>query len=167
MKRGQLYEQRLSSTKTEALFIGLTIVFVVLAFWMMSESKLNFGTVLFSFFAIFFLFYSINYKVLIISLLPGYIKLKFGIFSWSIPLDNIEELYLDRPTFLQKYGGAGIHFMFVDGKYRAYFNFLEYPRLVISLKKKKGLVREISFSTRHPNEILGILENAVDLSSAD
>jgi hypothetical protein len=45
----------------------------------------------------------------------------------------------------------------IGGKYRAYFNFLEYPRVVISLKKKKGLVREIAFSTKQSNEIMSII----------
>jgi hypothetical protein len=112
------YEERLSSIKTEALFIGLTILFIALALWQMSKSKLSFGGALFIFFALFFLFYSINFRILRISLNPEYLILKFGLFSWSIPLDDIEGYHIDQLTFLQKYGGAGIHFMFVDGKYR-------------------------------------------------
>ena len=56
-----------------------------------------------------------------------------------------------------KYGGAGIHFMTVHNRYRASFNFLEYPRVVIAFKKKVGLVRDISFSTRRPEEVTRLI----------
>jgi len=45
----------------------------------------------------------------------------------------------------------------IKGRYRAYFNFLEYPRVVVTLKKRKGLVREIAFSTQRSTEIMSII----------
>jgi hypothetical protein len=57
-------------------------------------------------------------------------------------------------------GGAGIHFISVRGRYRVSFNFLEHPRVVIALKKKRGLVRDVSFSTRHPDEVLQLIREA-------
>jgi thiol-disulfide isomerase/thioredoxin len=33
-------------------------------------------------------------------------------------------------------------------------NFLEYPRVVIIFKQKAGLVRDVSFSTRHPETVI-------------
>jgi hypothetical protein len=166
MSGNRLYEERLASGKTETLFIVFTIIFAVLALWQLSENKLNLWSALLVFFALFFLFYSINYRVLIIRLVPSYIELKFGVFRLSISLDDIESYRIDHLTFVQKYGGAGIHFMFVGGRYRAFFNFLEYPRVVIVLKRKKGPVREISFSTRCPDEIMGILDQALESPGA-
>lgn len=162
MSNDQLYEERLTSIKTEALFVGFTIIFAALASWQMSRNKLDFWSVFLIFFTLFFAFYSINFRVLRINLTSGYIELKFGIFGLSILFDNIEGYHIDHLTFIQKYGGAGIHFMFVGGKYRAFFNFLEYPRVVVVLKRKKGPVREISFSTRCPDEIMGILDQALE-----
>ena len=60
-----------------------------------------------------------------------------------------------------KYGGAGIHFMMIGKRYRASFNFLEYSRVVIALKNKVGLVQDISFSTRQPEEILKLVREAI------
>jgi hypothetical protein len=37
------------------------------------------------------------------------------------------------------------------------FNFLEYPRVLIKLKVKKGLVRDIAFSTKLPEEVIRLL----------
>jgi len=47
--------------------------------------------------------------------------------------------------------------MFVRGRYRASWNFLEYPRLVVALRKKAGPVHALSFSTRQPMEIQSII----------
>lgn len=37
-------------------------------------------------------------------------------------------------------------------------NFLEHPRIVIKLKKKRGPIRDVAFSTERPNEILYIVK---------
>lgn len=71
-----------------------------------------------------------------------------------MPLANIEECRLDALPALMRYGGAGVHFMGIGGRYRASFNFLEHPRIVIALKRKAGPVRDISFSTRRPDDVL-------------
>jgi hypothetical protein len=89
------------------------------------------------------------------------LALKFGLFRWKVPLENIASGSLDDLPALLKYGGAGIHFMTVRGRYRASFNFLEYPRIVIALRRKAGPVRDISFSTRQPEEILSLLQEAI------
>jgi hypothetical protein len=60
-----------------------------------------------------------------------------------------------------KYGGAGIHFMLVRTRYRVSFNFLEHPRVVIALRRRAGPVRDVSFSTRRPDELMQLLQSAV------
>jgi len=62
----------------------------------------------FSLFA-FFLFYELNYRTLIIRLNKYALQLKFGIFTWIIPLHNIETCFLDT-TSLWRIGGEGIHY---------------------------------------------------------
>jgi hypothetical protein len=76
-------------------------------------------------------------------------------------LNNVESCALDEIPALMKYGGAGIHFMMIGKRYRASFNFLEYPRVVIAFKRKMGPVRDISFSTRQPMEVLWIIQRAI------
>jgi hypothetical protein len=153
-----IYQESLSSRRTQMLFIILTLVFSLLGIWRVAVREFDFLAGLLLFFAAFFLFYVFNYQTLNIQLTSEILKLKFGIFTWKVPMDNIEECNLDEiPTFMRM-GGAGIHFMSIRGRYRASFNFLEYPRVVIAFKKKVGPVRDISFSTRQPNEILRLIQ---------
>lgn len=160
VKDNLIYEERISSIRTEALFVLLATLFFLLMVWRVNTSGWDFLSIVFLFFLGIFLFYSLNYRTLVICLTPDALKLTFGIFTWTIPFGNIETCNLDNPPPVKKYGGAGIHFMFVNDRYRASFNFLEYPRVVIALRKK-GRVREISFSTRQPDEVLRLLREAI------
>ena len=161
-----IYEERLSSNRTEALFISLTVLFLTLLIWQKSTGSSDILSAAFFLSFIFFLFYSVNYRTLIIRLTLESLKLKFGVFTWTIPLDNIGECRHDDLPMVMRYGGAGIHFMLIRRRYRASFNFLEHPRVVIAFKKKAGLVRDISFSTRHPDKVIQLLQNAASASSA-
>jgi hypothetical protein len=106
---------------------------------------------------LFFSFYTLNYRVLAISISAGNPHLQFGVFSWTIPLNGIETVSVDE-TSLWRIGGAGIHFSPIGGRYRAMLIFLEYPRVVVSLKEERGLVRDVAFSTARPKEIMRIIQ---------
>ncbi|MCP3959559.1 MAG: hypothetical protein GY719_17055 [bacterium] len=160
MTSNAIYEERVSSNWTEALFASLTILFLMLLIWRISTGRQDFLNAALFLVFIFFLFYSLNYRTLNIRLAPESLKLKFGIFQWTIPLGNIGVCRRDDLPILMRYGGAGIHFMLIRGRYRASFNFLEHPRVVIALKRKAGLVRDISFSTRRPDEVIHLLKSA-------
>jgi hypothetical protein len=161
-----LYHERITSNRTEGLFLALTILFFLLLVWRVNaDGRDLLAAVFFCFFA-FFLFYVVNYRTLIIRLTSESLKLTFGIFTWTVALDNVEECHLDSLPLLMKYGGAGIHFMFIRNRYRASFNFLEYPRVVIAFKRKAGLVRDISFSTRRPDDVLRLLQEVVSANRA-
>jgi ABC-type multidrug transport system fused ATPase/permease subunit len=160
MNDNLLYHERVTSNKTEVLFLVLTILFIALLIWHVSAESLDIHAVVLFIFFVIFLFYSMNYRTFIIRLTPEALKLTFGIFTWTVALDDIESCRIDNLTPLERYGGAGIHFMMVRGRYRVNFNFLEYPRLVVALKRKSGLVKDVSFSTQKPGEILGILPKA-------
>ena len=113
----------------------------------------------------FFLFYSLNYRILTVQLDKSSIQLRFGIFKWIIPLNNIESCFPDK-TSIQRIGGAGIHFTLIDGRYRAMFNFLEHSRVVIALKVKKGLVRDVAFSTQQPEEVIRLIKKMGNIENA-
>lgn len=156
-----IYEERISSSRTEALFVSLTFLFLMLFIWLNCLDSPNILRAVLLILFVFFLFYSVNYRTLVIRVTPVTLQLTFGIFTWTIPLGNIGECnYDDLPLFM-KYGGAGIHFMLVRNRYRASFNFLEHPRVVITLIKKAGLVRDVSFTTRHPDEVIQLLQDAI------
>lgn len=76
-------------------------------------------------------------------------------------MDNIDYCFLDE-TSLWRIGGAGIHFSPIGGRYRAMLNFLEHPRVVVALKQKRGPVRDISFSTRHPEQALSFIQGHME-----
>jgi len=64
---------------------------------------------------------------------------------------------------LMRMGGAGIHFMMIRKRYRASFNFLEYPRVVLAFQREVGPVQDISFSTRRPDDVLRLIQAAVSV----
>jgi len=136
----------------------------LLFIWHVTVSGLDILAAVFLGFSSFFLFYSVNYRTLIICLTSEFLKLTFGIFTWRVPLDNIAEFHLDEIPLFMKFGGAGIHFMFIRQRYRASLNFLEHPRVVIALKRKAGPVRDISFSTRRPDDVLQLIQEAVSVN---
>lgn len=152
-----LYHERLSSPRTEALFILLTLAPLAGAVARAQAAGLDGWSNALLLAAATFLFYSLNYRTLVIRIGAETLRLHFGLFEWIIPLENIETCVPDTLT-LWRIGGAGIHFTPVAGRYRAMFNFLEYPRLVLALRLKKGPVRDIAFSTRRPAEVLATLQ---------
>jgi len=141
-------------------------LFFFLAIWRVWAGYLGALSILFLCLSGIFLFYSVNYRTLSICLTAKVLKLKFGIFSSAVPLTNVDKCHLDRLPTLMRLGGAGIHFMRIRGRYRASFNFLEYPRIVIALKSKAGPVWDISFSTRRPGDLLRLIQRATGTNGA-
>ncbi len=161
MHNNYRYHEEISSPRTKALFWALTFFFFWLFIWRIKRGKKGYFTTTFFCFGLFFLFYAVNYKTLIINLTSESLQLRFGIFSWQVPLDNVEACQLDEVPLLMRLGGAGIHFMSIRKRYRASLNFLEHPRVVIALKEKAGPVQDISFSTRRPEEVLRVIREAI------
>jgi len=156
-----VYLERISSVRTQALFLALTLLCGLLGIWRISAAGFDTLAVILLCFAGIFLFYTLNYRALTIQITPQALKLKFGVFTWTERSDNIASCALDQLPWLMQYGGAGIHFMTVRQRYRASFNFLEYPRVVVALKQKRGLVYDLSFSTRQPEQIIQHLHELV------
>lgn len=122
----------------------------------------GFGTIaaLLLLLSLLFVFFALNYRVLVVRMSEEGLRLRFGLFGWTVPWNTVARAYPDD-TALWRIGGAGIHFSIIKGRYRAMLNFLEHPRIVVELKKKRGLVREVAFSTQKPIEILRIIEESV------
>jgi hypothetical protein len=156
MGQEHLYEERISSARTEALFVALMVVALAVLGWRYPSAGMDGWSVLLLVVAAFFLFYSVNYRALLIRVNADTLRLRFGLFEWAIPLANIDSCSADTVS-LWRIGGAGIHFTSIDRRYRAMFNFLEYPRLVVRLRTKQGPVCDLAFSTRKPDELRGLL----------
>jgi hypothetical protein len=159
-----IYTERLTSNKTETLFLALTLLFLLLLTWQLNSASFDLLSAIFLSIFIIFLFYSLNYRALKIRLTSKSLQLKFGLFTWTVPMESIAECRLDQIPWLMRMGGAGIHFMNIGGRYRASFNFLEYPRVVCSFKRKIGPIRDLSFSTRQPDEIIRLVQEAISAS---
>jgi hypothetical protein len=156
-----IYHESLSSRRTQGLFFGLMVAFLLLFLWRLAAVSFDIAAGLLLFITAFFLFSVLNYRRLHIQLSAEALKLKFGIFSWTVPLENVAESRLDDMGAAMRMGGAGVHFMFIRGRYRALFNFLEYPRVVIAFKEKVGPVRDLSFSTQQPEELIRLIGEAI------
>ncbi len=163
---GLIYDERVTSTRTEVLFVSFTLLFLLLFIWRVTVGGWHTLAAVFLCLSGFFLFYSLNYRTLAIRLTAESLKLTFGVFTWTVPLDNVEECRLDDIPVLMRMGGAGIHFMSIRKRYRASFNFLEHPRVVIAFRRKVGPVRDISFSTRRPDDVLRLVQEAVSTREA-
>jgi hypothetical protein len=154
-----LYHERLKSLPTTGFFLGLTGVFTLLWFWRRSLG--DFWSRLFAIFSGFFMFYVLNYRTLEIILTPQALSLRFGVFTWRVPLENIAAIEPDELPPLMRYGGAGIHGMLIGGRYRASFNFLEYPRLVLRFKRQVGPLQDLSFSTHQPEALQRLVNDLI------
>ena len=152
-----IYEEKLSSKRTTILFITLAFSFLLL--FLLRMMAAGFGWLAVVFFMLFclFTFYVFNYRTLVIQLTPGVLRLTFGIIRWTMPIDTVEGCYLDEIS-MWRIGGAGIHFTSICKRYRAYFNFLEYPRVVVKLKKKRSPVWDIIFSTKDPERVIFLIQ---------
>jgi Ca2+/Na+ antiporter len=147
------YEERVSSGKTEALFVVLALLFLLLFVWRAMATGLGLLAIVFLLLFGLFLFYSLNYRTLTITMTSESLELGFGVFRWTVPWHTIEECDLDD-TPMWRIAGAGIHCTWIRRRYRVFLNFLEYPRVVLALRERKGPVRDIAFSTRRPEEVV-------------
>jgi hypothetical protein len=156
--------EELSSPRTQLLFVALTVLFGALAAWRTRAARASLLARVFLCLAAIFLFYALNYRKLVIRLTPTALRLTFGLFTWTAPLDNVASCRHDELPALQRLGGAGIHFMMVGQRYRVSFNFLEHPRVVVALKNPAGPVCDVSFSTQRPDAWLQLMGEAVSAS---
>jgi len=154
-----VYRSRLTSRRTTLLFVALLALFLGLLMRHLAGHGMDRWAWFLCAGAAFFLFYTLNFNVLELSIDESRLDLRFGIFRWGVALEQVGAVFMD-PSSLWRIGGAGIHFSFFGGKYRAMFNFLEYPRVVLRLKDRRGPVQEVAFSTREPHVVLERLSAA-------
>jgi len=156
-----VYTEKIRSNLTTGIFVVLAGVFLALFGWRMASVGWKFTPGLFLVLGLFFLFYVFNYRTLKIVISDQAIALRFGLVRWNSALENIQECRLDDLPLWIRFGGAGVHFALVEGIYRVFFNFLEGSRVVLLFKMKQGVVKALSFSTRHPEQVLGVLKRRI------
>jgi hypothetical protein len=155
-----VYEERVTSRRTTALFLSLALLCsLVFAARLRAGSPGIIGAASLCL-GVFFLFYVLNYRTLTVTITADALRLSFGVFHWTVPIEDLAGCQVDDLPPLLRYGGAGIHFMSVRGRYRASFNMLEHPRIVVTLASPHGRVRDLSFSTCRPDAVLRHLRAA-------
>jgi len=154
-----IYHEKVQSPKTSFLFFILAAIFFALFAWRVSAVNFRLVPILYLLIGFFFFFYVLNYRTLIITITEEAIFLKFGLIRWRTLLENIQTCELDDSPSVIKYGGAGVHFAFVNRIYRAYFNFLEHPRVAIRFINKQGPVQALVFTTRQPAQVIEFINS--------
>jgi len=156
------YEEKVASPRTTALFAGLSAVFILLLALQLQQGSPGFQRGILIVLVLFFVFSTLNYRILNLRITSESLRLQFGVFSWTVPLENVAGVELDSLPWLMRNGGAGVHFMMIRSRYRVSFNVLEFPRVVISLREKVGPVVDVSFTTRNPEEVMMHIEQGAD-----
>ncbi len=157
----QIYQEKVQSPLTSLLFTLLALVFSALFTWRVTVVGFRAFSIASLVLALFFFSYVLNYQTLRITITEEVVLLKFGLIRWRTKLKNIQTCKMDDSPNLIKYGGAGVHFAFVKGEYRAFFNFLEHPRILITFHHKKGPVQGLVFTTRQPDQVMGIIGSRI------
>lgn len=159
MEQVPVYTESVSSRRTQALFVVFTLLWLAAFAVRAAAMERDWLTNLFLGLALFFLFYALNYRTLLVVMSAEHLQLRFGLFRWTIPWNTVDHCRQDETT-LWRMGGAGIHFTFIRRRYRAMFNFLEHPRVVIALRQRRGPVWDVVFSTRNPEEVMRLVRAA-------
>jgi len=157
----QIYQEKIQSSLTTLLFTFLMLVSSALFAWRVMIVGFRAFPIICLVLALFFFFYVLNYRTLRIMITEEEVLLKFGLIRWRTRLENIQACKVDDSPNLIKYGGAGVHFAFVKGEYRAFFNFLEHPRILITFHQKQGLVQGVVFTTRQLEQVLEIINSRI------
>jgi len=150
------YEERVSSRRTEAIFIGLSVLFLLLFAVRVTTGGLGLLAGFFLLACSLFTFYALNYRVLVIRETLDALELEFGLLRWVVPWRSIEDWDLDDVS-LWRIAGAGVHFTFIRGHYRVFLNFLEHARVVLNVTPRRGIVRAVAFSTSRPADVLALV----------
>jgi hypothetical protein len=97
-----------------------------------------------------------NFIALTISATASNISAGYGRFRYSIPWENISGCELDKGSQMLLYGGYGIRFGRRNGKSVLVYNTM--GSSVVLIEIKSGKYGYFGFSTRHPNEVLELVE---------
>ena len=96
-----------------------------------------------------------NFRSLTISIDKSSVTVSYGIICYTVALDNIESASIDTNLGIV-YGGWGIRMARIKGESALIYNVISQPRVV--LKLRSGRFKQFAFSTKHPNEIINLVQ---------
>jgi hypothetical protein len=115
---------------------------------------------LMSFFLL-FLALTFTFSYLKITITTQDITVSYGIFRYIVAWDKIQDCQLDNSKSF--YGGWGIRMGKRNGKWILVYNTIGGARVILSLKDDK--YGEFIFSTEHPEQILPIIRNQLNIKT--
>jgi hypothetical protein len=103
---------------------------------------------------------AINFAFLSIVVSYRGVTARFGLFSHTLPIDDIAGTYLDKASSIA-YGGFGIRFGWVNGKRRLVYNVINAPRVVI--QERRASNHEFVFSTRNAKAVMKAISEVSEI----
>ncbi|MFX1339433.1 MAG: hypothetical protein ACFFDK_12545 [Promethearchaeota archaeon] len=153
-----LYKEKIFLKATTISLAIVTLIFLLLLISEILFTKNIFLTVLVFFLFVGFILLTFNFNTLTIRINPHFIKIAYGIFNRTTSWENIRDCYLDNVSNL-RYGGLGIRYARVKGKWRVIYNTYNTARVVLVLRK--GKIKEIVFSTKNPEEAMKLINQQI------
>ncbi len=99
-----------------------------------------------------------NLTRLAVSMTADAITVGYGRFRYTIPWQRIEGCHQDKRSGIT-YGGWGIRMAKAGGKSTLVYNVIRAPRVILELKE--GRFNQFVFSTRHPEEVMIIIQHQI------
>lgn len=163
MKIEALYQEKLTSKWITIIFLFFALLFLFFIIYQAFIGPLGNNPApnwALAIMFLIFLFLTVNFLRLTIQITPQHLVAGYGIFKHKISWDNVESVYPDKSPVLTNYGGWGIRFGKVGGKWRLVYNIPESDRIVMSLKD--GKFREFVFSTKNSQEVITLIKEQID-----
>jgi hypothetical protein len=163
MSADELYEERLPFpliTVVTALMFLIALLMLALLIIQMVVGPIGNTPAPDWFYLVMFIFMTaigflvVNFRALVIRVTDQAITVSYGLIKRRILWGDVESGFRDESPGL-RYGGWGARIVRVEGRWRLAFNVIGAPGVVLCLRR--GRVREFMFSTKNPEQVLGIV----------
>lgn len=161
MQAGRVYEERIFSLLTTVIMTIVCGAMLFMFFYQLLVGPVGTRPMPDWFFLVMllvFLAVGLNFARLTVRIDQRGISVAYGIINHNIRWENAVECYRDESSSL-RYGGWGIRFGRVDGKWRLVFNVIGGDRVVI--KKNRGVWDEFVFSTGNPEAVIEAVRQGI------
>jgi hypothetical protein len=165
-KPNEIYREKISSfwgKVATVLFFGASLLFVVLFFYQRTYGPIGdkpapdwFFIMMFGIFLLIGLLVT-NFNSLTISANTSGITVGYGRVRYRVLWEDISGCELDKGSQVRQYGGYGIRFGRRNGRSVLIYNTMGSP--VVLIEAKSGKYGYFGFSTKHPDEVMELIES--------
>ncbi len=164
MSQQSLYEETIWWKEIIAIIGMMAVLFGALSYLFLfksteAESERFLLFLLFSILSMFFAFLTYYFRKLDIEIDNEGVCVGWAYYKKEYAWSDIEEVWKDDRNAL-KYGGYGIKGTYMNGKWILVYNVIMADRVV--LKLKEGKFGEFVFSTKDPEQVIGLFEQHLD-----